>query len=126
MDRRPPPPLLLPALDGDRDGALSADEIANSSAALAELDKNDDGMLSRKEISPPPPKKGGLETGPPKGKPKGAPVILKALDLDKDGVLSANEIEDAPLSLASLDKDSDGIISKAELKPGKPPIEPGA
>jgi hypothetical protein len=126
VDRRPPPPLLLPALDGDRDGALSADEIANSAAALAELDKNEDGMLSRKEISPPPPKKPtDTEAAPKPPKPKGHPIIVKALDLDKDGSLSADEIEDAPLSLATLDLDADGTISKAELKPGKPPVEPG-
>jgi EF hand len=115
---RPPPPVLLKALDGDKDGALSADEIANSSAALLELDKNEDGKLSPREISPPPPKHKG------KNPPKGPLVIVKALDLDEDRFLSADEIEDAPASLAVLDKDGDGTISKAELKPGKPPVDP--
>jgi len=115
---RPPPPVLLKALDGDKDGSLSAEEIANSSTALLELDKNEDGKLSPREISPPPKRKG---KNPP---PKGPLVIVKALDLDKDRFLSAEEIEDAPESLAVLDKNGDGTISKAELKPGKPPVDP--
>ena len=119
-DRRPPPPLLLPVLDADENGALSTDEITNSSAALAELDKDGDGQLSKKEIAPPPPK-----TKKPKGPkpPKASPVLVKALDLDDDHVLSADEIEDAPATLALLDKDGDGTVSKNEMKPGKPPIE---
>jgi hypothetical protein len=116
---RPPPPVLLKALDGDKDGSLSADEIANSSAALLELDKNEDGKLSPREISPPPPKRKGKN--PP---PKGPLVIVKALDLDQDRFLSAEEIEDAPESLAALDKNEDGTISKEELRPGKPPVDP--
>lgn len=121
VNRRPPPPLLLPALDSDvKDGALSAKEIANAAAALLELDKNDDGKLGPMEIAPP--QRKGPKTGKPQ--PKGPAVIVKALDLDQDRFLSADEIEDAPASLAVLDKDGDGTISKEELKPGKPPVDP--
>lgn len=119
-DRRPPPPLLLPALDADEDGALSADEIAAASTALGDLDKNEDGMLTKKEIAPPPPK--GKKPKGPKP-PKGSPILVKAIDLDDDGTLSADEIEDAPAALLTLDKDSDGAVSKEEMKPGKPPIK---
>lgn len=119
VDRRPPPQPLLVALDGDRDGKLSPDEIAGSPAALLKLDKNADGMLSRKEIHPPPPKKPASVMAPPPR--KAPPPLLKALDLDKDGTLSADEIEDAPLSLATLDKDEDGTLSRRELDPPKPP-----
>jgi len=132
MDRRPPPPPLLVPLDTDKNGSLSAGEIDNASAALAELDKNGDGSLSRKEILPPPPKKGeSADTGgngedappppPPKGKGKGLGPIVAALDIDKDGTLSADEIEDAPQALLALDKNDDGVISPKELKPKKPP-----
>jgi hypothetical protein len=116
-DRRPPPPILLPVLDADENGALSAEEIAASSDALAELDKDGDGSLSKKELSPPP--KGKKPKGPKP--PKGPPILVKALDLDDDHALSADEIEDAPTSLLTLDKDSDGAISREEMKPGKPP-----
>ena len=115
------PPVLLPVLDTDKNGELSAAEIANSSASLLGLDKNADGALSKKEILPPPPK-GKKPVTPP---PAGPPILVKALDLDKDQTLSADEIEDAPASLAVLDKNADGTISRAELKPGKPPVNPG-
>lgn len=44
------------------------------------------------------------------------PVII-ALDLNKDGKLSVDEIEQAPKSLKTLDKNSDGDLSREELRP---------
>ena len=123
--RRPPPPQpLLVALDASRDGALSPDEIANASEALSDLDKNGDGMLTRNELLPRPPKDKTKQPPPPP--PRGPSPLMVALDLDKDGALSASEIEDASLSLATLDKDEDGTISRQELHPGKPPIKTDA
>jgi hypothetical protein len=56
--RRPPASPLLRLLDADRDGALSAEEIANASKALLKLDKDGDGALSREELRPPRPPRG--------------------------------------------------------------------
>lgn len=56
---RSPAPPLVGALDADRDGALSAEEIAQSSAALAKLDQNKDGQLGPREYGPRPPREGG-------------------------------------------------------------------
>jgi hypothetical protein len=50
--RRLPPPAVLVALDTNRDGQLSADEIANASASLLTLDKNGDGILTHDELCP--------------------------------------------------------------------------
>ena len=62
--RRPPMSPLIVALDADKDGALSADEIANASKALLKLDKDGDGALSREELRPPrPPRPEGAEGG---------------------------------------------------------------
>lgn len=48
--RRQPP--LIAALDADHNGTLEAAEIANATAALRTLDKNNDGELTREEIRP--------------------------------------------------------------------------
>lgn len=111
---RPAPPLLLPVLDTDRDGELNADEIANASAALLELDKNGDGQLTPREILPKPPKKAK------KPKRPGPPILVRTIDLDGDKTLSADEIEDAAISLLGLDTDGDGALSRKEMRPPKP------
>ncbi|MFN9713166.1 MAG: EF-hand domain-containing protein [Planctomycetota bacterium] len=46
--------------------------------------------------------------------------VIKALDVDEDGQLSATEIENASKSLMKLDKNGDGVISSEEMRP-----EPG-
>jgi hypothetical protein len=74
-DRRPGPPLVA-ALDLDKDGEISADEIAKASESLKKLDKNGDGKLTPDEIRPPgpPPGRGprpGAE-GPPRRERGGA------------------------------------------------------
>ena len=43
--------------------------------------------------------------------------LLLALDADKDGSISAIEIENASKALAKLDKDGDGALSPEELRP---------
>ena len=76
---RPPPSPVINALDANQDGVISADEIANASAALLTLDKNGDGQLTRDEFCPPPPpmQNGGPANGdhpaPPDGVPAGPP-----------------------------------------------------
>lgn len=43
--------------------------------------------------------------------------ILVALDADKDGELSASEIENAAKALKTLDKNKDGKLTREELRP---------
>ncbi len=48
---RPPNPVME-AIDTNKDGALSADELKNASKALAALDKNKDGKIDQVEMRP--------------------------------------------------------------------------
>lgn len=43
----------MAALDKDRNGSLSAEEIKGSASALRSLDQDDDGSLNRTEVCPP-------------------------------------------------------------------------
>ena len=58
--------------------------------------------------------------------------VFEALDIDGDGEISGEEMDEAVRSLLSLDRDGDGNISSAELRPddggrgfGGPPGGPG-
>jgi hypothetical protein len=138
---RPPP--FMAALDTNKDGVLSADEIANAAKALLTLDKDGDGKITMEEfLGPPPgPRPGGPDgdkTGGPSGDqpprrprdndqggpgsqdkthPHPVPPIFAALDTNGDGVLSADEIANAPKSLLTLDKNGDGKLTIDELRP---------
>lgn len=131
---RPPPPLFA-SLDANRDGTISADEIANAPTSLKTLDKNSDGQLTPEEIrlGKPPGKKDGEAEGngegapkqrPPAGQFEGkggghppVPSIDAALDANKDGTIGADEIANSSTSLKTLDKNSDGQLTVEELRP---------
>ena len=62
--------------------------------------------------------------GRPSGPPRGFPMppgfnLMTALDADKDGKISAKEIENCVAALQKLDKDKDGKLSQEEI--GWPP-----
>ena len=72
--RGPRPNPLAEALDKDRDGDISAEELKEATASLQTLDANKDGILSREEMRPPGPPPGGPEgEGRPPGPPPGGP-----------------------------------------------------
>ncbi|MEM7275464.1 MAG: hypothetical protein AAF547_20480, partial [Actinomycetota bacterium] len=52
-----------------------------------------------------------------------AGTVFRALDLDGDGVLTAEDIDDAPQRLLALDRTGDGTLTEAEL--GGPTWLPG-
>lgn len=53
----------------------------------------------------------------PPGQRMGMMPLMKALDADQDGTLSAAEIQNASAALAKLDKNSDGVLGPDELRP---------
>ena len=140
------PPLVV-ALDANKDGTISADELANASAALKSLDKNGDGAVQMEELRPKPPEgegKEGERKGPPPGGPrpegerKGprpggqgpegnfhppTPPVIGALDANGDKTISADEIANASAALKKLDKNGDGQLQKEEMRPEPPPRE---
>ncbi|MGA2750849.1 MAG: hypothetical protein ABSG59_18925 [Verrucomicrobiota bacterium] len=118
---RPPPLPIVTALDTNGDGIIDANEIANAPAALKTLDKNGDGQLTIDEYMPPRP--GGTNGSPPRG-PDGrrppVPLIVKALDVNGDGIIDASEIANASAALLKLDKNGDGKLTPDEYL-GPPP-----
>lgn len=138
-EARPPHRLMAVAraLDANRDATLSAEEIANAPAALRGLDANGDGSLTPEELRPKPPvprdapasdgaaersgrdrPRGGTEgrSGDRRPGRAGSPFV-RAIDADRDGTLSSDEIESVAAALKTLDKNGDGAITPDEIHP---------
>jgi hypothetical protein len=119
---RPPPTLLLKALDTNGDGIIDANEIANAAAELKTLDKNGDGQLTPDEYLGR--RLGGGSNAPPvgpDGKRPPPPPLVAALDVNGDGIIDAQEIANAPAELLKLDKNGDGKLTPDEYRPHHPP-----
>ena len=59
---------------------------------------------------------GGPGGGGPGGGPRPVSPIIEALDLNKDGVIDADELAKAAESLKKLDKNGDGKITEDEYR----------
>ena len=85
---RMPNPLLA-ALDEDKDGVLSAEEIEHATAALKTLDKNNDGKLDQSETRPNfegmgPGGFGGGGFGGGQGDGAAEQMVARLMEMDKD------------------------------------------
>jgi len=115
-DRRPHPQPghpVIAALDVDRDGVISAEEIANATATLLALDTNGDGNISGEELRPPHPE------GTP-GRHRGGDIMRH--DANEDGAVTLEEfVAPAAEEFARIDADGNGKIEQPEAEAAAPP-----
>lgn len=105
---------LLAALDADRNGELSADEMKNAAEALKKLDRDGDGKVTQRELFPPRPE------GAPEGfrpNPERMLAAMKQQDKNGDGKLSKEETGDRLReNFDRIDANGDGQLDDVELK----------
>lgn len=99
---------LLAAMDTNRDGNLSVDEIAAAPKTLLQADKNGDGSITPDELQPPP--EAAIAS------PDDLTEQLMAFDKNGDGVLTPDELPARMQSLfARADTNHDGKLTREEL-----------
>lgn len=114
---------LLDALDGDKDGKLSADELTTGAQRLfKEADKDNAGTVNEKQLAavltkilPPPPAFG---PPPPAGGPATplAAAIVKRAGADKDGNITQEKLVAAATALfQEIDKDKKGKLEERDI-----------
>ena len=109
---------IVAALDANKDGEISADELTNAAAALKTLDKNNDGKLTAEEFRPQPMRGPRDGEGPrPEVNPEQRATRMMQADKNGDGKLSTDELLPEALSrmLQQGDTDKDGCLSKDEI-----------
>ncbi len=119
------PKAIFERLDKDSNGKIEKDEIPERMKEnIGRVDGNSDGAVDLAEFEKVAQFFGGRRPeGAPAGAPEGRPgpgpfmAVVRALDADGDGELSASEIADATKALAKLDKNGDGKLSRDEIGP---------
>lgn len=114
---------IVRVLDADKNGAISAAELANAPAALQTLDADSDGSVSASELQPPRPANAPTPPADAPRRTRPASPVMLAIDANNDGALSATEIANAQTSLGALDANKDGQLTHDELRPLPPTQE---
>lgn len=128
---------MLMRFDQNGDGVLDKGEVPERMQGLfARGDKNQDGKLTQDELtalaqSQAPGGGRGPEGGREdrggrgeRGRGPGDPAVA-AIDTDRDGTISAAEIDASAGALAKLDKNRDGKLGEDEVRPAFGPGGPG-
>jgi Ca2+-binding EF-hand superfamily protein len=105
---------VMAALDTDRDGTLSAEELESAPESLRTIDRDGDGELGAAEIRP-----GFAPTGSGLGQNRSSMMIRMFTENDRnnDGKLSGDEIPDPMRErMGTMDRDRDGSISRSEIE----------
>jgi len=108
------------ALDTDKDGVISAAELASAAASLKPLDKNGDGKLTVDEVRPQMGGRGrrGGEPGETQG-PSADDMVqtLMAFDKNGDGKLTRDELPERMQGLFDrADADKNGALTPDEIR----------
>lgn len=117
------PSVLVAAIDSDRNGVLSAAEIAQAPVVLAALDTNGDGVLSSQELRRGTRSHAVSQDARPSARPMQANFVPAGfnlaftLDANHDGEIQMMEIANAVSSLKTLDLNGDGELTADELQP---------
>jgi Ca2+-binding EF-hand superfamily protein len=140
-----PKPPVFKALDANNDDIISESELADAPSALKSLDKNADGQLTPDEMRPEGMKepekpdyydnaqKAQMNNGRTEEQKKmrgdrprmPRPPLIEALDTDKDGKISSDEIKNATASLKKLDRDGNGKLTHDEISKHPRPEDNG-
>ncbi|MEO8483310.1 MAG: hypothetical protein ABI634_13945 [Acidobacteriota bacterium] len=125
----------LMAFDRNNDGKLTRAEVPERFQGLFDrADSNKDGQLTPEELKqsaasqPPSSQRGGRDEGEggPRGRegrrgggPFGGPdPLVSAIDLDRDGRLSSDELATLPTALRRFDRNGDGVVALDEISAG--------
>lgn len=102
------------AVDADKDGKITKDEMAAHRAArFTEADSDKDGKLSPEEMV------AMREQAEAARKTERAKAMIARIDSDKDGFVSPAEMDAMPMMdkmFDRVDENSDGAISKEEME----------
>ncbi|MFN9719865.1 MAG: hypothetical protein ACK58L_14290 [Planctomycetota bacterium] len=114
------PNPLADAIDKDKNGELSPEEIADAATALKTLDRNNDGKIDSTEMRPNFEGMGRGGFGGPGGEAgaDGAEMVQRLMEMDsnKDGKLQKDELPERLQSMfARGDKNTDGVLDKEEM-----------